>query len=71
MGLKISPEIFQDKMNELFNGLEYVRAYTDDLLVISNGNFEKHLNKIKIVLNKLKAVGFKIYAETLVLLEIS
>ena len=39
--------IFQE--NELFNGLEYVRAYIDDLLIISNGNFEDHLNKVKIV----------------------
>ena len=59
MGLCNSPDIFQEKMNELFNGLEYVRAYIDDLLIISNGNFEDHLNKVKIVLNKLKAAGFK------------
>ena len=50
-------------MNELFNGLEYVRAYIDDLLIINNGNFEDHLNKLKIVLNKLKTAGFKINAE--------
>ena len=63
MGLCNSPDIFQEKMNELFNGLEYVRAYIDDLLIISNGNFEDHLNKVKIVLKKLKAAGFKINAE--------
>ena len=34
-------------MNELFNGLEYVKAYIDDLLIISNGNIEDHLNKVK------------------------
>ena len=47
-------------MNEVFNGLEYIRAYIDDLLIISNGNFEDHLNKVKIVLKKLKVAGFKI-----------
>ena len=50
-------------MNELFNGLEYVRAYIDDLLIISNSNFQDHLNKVKIVFKKLKAGGFKINAE--------
>ena len=50
-------------MNELFNGLEYVRTYIDDLLIISNGNFEDHLNKVIIVLKKLKAAGFDINAE--------
>ena len=50
-------------MNELFHDLEYVRAYIDDFLIISNGNFEDHLNKAKIVLKKLQAAGFKINAE--------
>ena len=45
-------------MNELFNGLEYVRAYNDDWSMISNGDFGDYLNKGKIALNKLKAVGF-------------
>ena len=63
MGLCNSPDIFQEKMNELFNDLEYVRAYIDDLLIISSSNFQDHLNKVKIVLKKLKAAGFKINAE--------
>ena len=29
MRLCYSPSIFQEKMNELFNGLEYIRAYID------------------------------------------
>ena len=49
--------------NELFHGLVYVRAYIDDLLIIINGNFEDHLNKVKIVWNKLKAAGFNINAD--------
>jgi len=28
-------------MNELFVGLYYVRAYIDDLLIISNGTFDR------------------------------
>ena len=36
-------DISQDKMNELFNGLEYITAFINDLLIISNGNFEDHL----------------------------
>ena len=63
MGLCNSTDFFHDKMNELFNGLEYVRAYIDDLSIISNGNFEDHLDKVKIVLKKLKAAGFIINTE--------
>ena len=50
-------------MNKLLNDLEYVKAYIDDLLIISNGNFEDHINKFKIVLKKLKAAGVKINTE--------
>ena len=63
MGLCNSPDIFQEKMNQLFNGLEYVRAYIGDLLIIGNDNFEDHRNKVKIDLKKLKAAGFKINTE--------
>ena len=31
MGLCNSPNIFQENMNELFNGLEYVRTHIDEL----------------------------------------
>ena len=54
MGLCNSPDIFQEKMNESFNGLEYIRAYIDDPLIISNGNFGDYMNKEKIVLKNLK-----------------
>ena len=33
MGISVSPEIFQEKMSELMSGLEFARAYLDDLLV--------------------------------------
>ena len=51
MGLCNSPDIFQEKMNELFYGLDYVRTYIDDLLIISNKSLEDHIKKIDKVLN--------------------
>ena len=63
MGLCNSPDIFQEKMNELFNGLEYVRTYIDDLLIISNDSLKDHVNKLDKVLTKLKEAGFKVNAE--------
>ena len=35
MGLCNSPDIFQEKMSELFVGLDTVRVYIDDLLRIN------------------------------------
>ena len=52
-------------MNELLDDLIYVRVYFYYLLIICNGNFEDHLNTIKIVLTKLKAAGFKVNAKKL------
>ena len=45
MGLCNSPDFFE----RLLNGLEYVRAYIYDHVIICNGNFEDHLNKVKII----------------------
>ena len=63
MGLCNSPDIFQEKMNELFYGLDYVRTYIDDLLIISNKFLEDHIKKLDKVLSKLKSAGFKVNAE--------
>ena len=62
-GLCNSPDIFQEKMTELFAGFEYVGAYIDDLLLISNGTFDDHLSKLDKVFFKLQAAGFKVNAE--------
>ncbi len=40
MGIAGSPDIFQAKMMELMESLEYVQAYIDDLLCISRGSLE-------------------------------
>jgi hypothetical protein len=48
MGLtSISPDVFQEKMSELMSGLEFARAYLDDLLILSE---EKGFEKINLSL---------------------
>jgi hypothetical protein len=47
MGIAGSPDIFQAKMMELMESLEYVLAYLDDLLCISRGSLEDHLDKLE------------------------
>jgi putative transposase len=60
MGLCNRPDIFQEKVKELFYGLEYVKDYIDGLLIITKGSFEDHLNKVGKVLHKLNSGGLKI-----------
>ncbi len=43
--------------------LEYVRAYLDDLLVLTKGSFEEHLEKLNEVLQHLKATGLQVNAK--------
>ncbi len=47
MGYAGSADIFQAEMMKLMEALEYVRAYIDDLLVITRGTLEDHLEKTK------------------------
>ena len=65
MGLCNSPDIFQEKMNELFAGFDYVHAYIDDLLIITKGSFEEHLKHLDNVLEKIERAGLKINANKL------
>ena len=65
MGLCNSPDIFQEKMSELFDGLEFVRTYIDDLLCLTKGTFEDHLEKLKRILARLQQAGLKVNANKL------
>ena len=60
MGLCNSPDIFQEKMSELFDGLEFVRTYIDDLLSITKGTFDEHLASLERVLHRLDRAGLKV-----------
>ena len=63
MGLCNSPDIFQEKMNELFNCLDYFRTCLDNLLIISNKSLEVNFKNLDKDLTILKSAGFNINAE--------
>ena len=44
-------------------GLEFVRCYLDDLLIIGQGTFDEHLAHLKEVLSRLQAAGLKVNAQ--------
>jgi Reverse transcriptase (RNA-dependent DNA polymerase) len=60
MGLCNSPDIFQEKMSCLMGDLEYVRAYIDDLLIITKGTYLEHPQKLATVLTRLQQAGLKL-----------
>ncbi len=62
MGLCNSPDIIQEKMSELMTGLEFARAYIDDLLIITTGGFMDHIDDLDKVLSRLLEAGLKVNA---------
>jgi hypothetical protein len=60
MGFAGSADIFQAEMMDLMESLEYVRAYNDDLLVITRGTLEDHLDKLNEVLRRLCNARLKV-----------
>ena len=60
MGLCNSPDIFQEQMSDLMQGLEYVRAYIDDILCLTSGDYDDHLSKLREVLVRLRDAGLKV-----------
>ena len=43
IGVSNSLEIPQEKMNKMFSGFEFIQAYTNDLLIITKGDWTGHM----------------------------
>jgi hypothetical protein len=62
MGFAGSADIFQAEMGKLMATLEYVKVYIDNLLVITKGSLDDHLDKLNQVFIRLCDAGLKINA---------
>jgi hypothetical protein len=60
MGVACSPDIFQEKMSGLMESLYWVKVYIDDLLSITKGTFEDHLERLREVLQRLQKAGLRV-----------
>jgi hypothetical protein len=58
-----SPDIFQEKMNDLLDGLDAVRVYIDDILHVTKGAWEDHLEGLEEVFRPLQKAGLKVNAK--------
>ena len=57
MGLCNSPDIFHEKMSELFIGLDTVRVYIDNLLHVTKGSWTEHLFILEEMFTRLQKAG--------------
>jgi hypothetical protein len=60
MGIKISPDFFQNFMSNLVQDMEYVKIYLYDLLILTNNSFKDHLLKLEMVLSRLSTAGMRV-----------
>ena len=49
-------------MGTLMQDLEYVRAYIDDLLILTSGSLADHLEKLNEVFRRIREAGLKVNA---------
>ena len=68
MGLKISADVFQREMTKLFSDLDFVLIYIDDILVVTKGDFQDHLEKLRIVLERFRKQGMQLNGKNHILL---
>ena len=59
MGVNKSPETFEEKMNEMFRGFEFIRAYINNLLIITKDYLSHHLEKLDLTIQNLRDNGLK------------
>jgi hypothetical protein len=62
MSIKIVPYVFQNVMSKLFQDMEYVKTYLDDLLILTttNNSFKDHLLKLEMVIARLSTAGMRV-----------
>jgi hypothetical protein len=65
IGFAGSANIFQVEMGNLMATLEYVRAYIDNLLVITEDSHDVYLDKLEQVFIRLRDAGLKVNAAKL------
>ena len=59
MGVDNSLDIFQQKMNDLFYGFEFICVHIDELSILTKRDWTDNVHKIELIFNKLKGKGLK------------
>ena len=60
MGIFTSGDIFKDKVDKILDDIEDVKKFTNDILVLTKEIFFQHILQIRVIFNRLHAVGLKV-----------
>jgi hypothetical protein len=54
------PDVFQNVMSKLFQDMEYVKTYLDDLIILTNSRFKDNGFDLEMVLARLSTAGIRV-----------
>ena len=58
MGMCVSVDIFQAKVNELLGDIEGgVKAYINDIVVLCKGSFDDHMQQLRLCFSCIQQAG--------------
>ena len=60
MGMCVSGDIFQSKVDELHSDIEGVKTYIDDIMVLDKGFFYQDIDQLRIIFARLRSTGIKL-----------
>ena len=60
MGIKTSPDIAQQVMEDILRDLDFTEVYFDDIGIFGQGSFEDHMRDVNTVLGRLQDNGFTV-----------
>ena len=63
MGLCVSGNIFQAKVNELLGDIQGFKACIDNILVLNNGSFKDHVDQLREIFKRFQHAGLKVNAK--------
>jgi RNase H-like domain found in reverse transcriptase/Integrase zinc binding domain/Reverse transcriptase (RNA-dependent DNA polymerase) len=63
MGVSASPDIYQERMSALFHDQPNVLVYLDDILLLTAGSFQDHMQLLKTVLDTLRRSNLQVHAD--------
>ena len=47
MGIHCAPDIFQEQMYKIMSGLNFIKTYLDDLLMMTSDTLDDHLRELE------------------------
>jgi Reverse transcriptase (RNA-dependent DNA polymerase) len=62
MGIKVTPDVFQNIMSKMTQDLKYVKIYLDDLLISTNNNYADNLTRFEMVLARRSTAVMRVNA---------